>query len=213
MKDLELVKNLVSDVDYSRLQHIAAELADTFQKKQIFRTDTEARISVLNDGKHPTLASKYWQAVREQNVMLENLISLSFDYRRNELEIRRNLKKFNEAEDEFDREEIQINLDECAFKRANMDLVARDRTRELLMWSDIKSELDNGSFDTQDVNTHQAESLKLALENRANSLSPGSSQAEILNVLGPLSTVNRLTQTPEEHQLKLAKFNEPQRLT
>lgn len=207
MNDLQLIKNVVTDNDFKALTKIIDELRDTFNKKQIFRTETEARISVLNDGKHPTPASKYWQSVREQNVMLENLVAMSFDYRRNELEIKRNEKKLSEAVDEFDREEIQINLDECLFKKTNIELVAKDRVRELIMWSQIKCELDDGSFDTQNVNTHQALSLKLALENRANSLSQGSSQAEIMNVIGPLSTVNRLI-IKEDEQLKLNSFKE-----
>ena len=33
-------------------------------------------MSVLQDAKYPTKASKYWQCVREQNVFLENLMSL-----------------------------------------------------------------------------------------------------------------------------------------
>ena len=39
----------------------------------------------LQDLKYPTRAAKYWQCVREQNVFLENLMSLSFDYRRNDI--------------------------------------------------------------------------------------------------------------------------------
>jgi len=50
------------------------------------------RFSVLNDMKYPTPASKYWQCVREQNVYLENLMTLSFEYRRNEVKIK-NYKK------------------------------------------------------------------------------------------------------------------------
>jgi len=32
---------------------------------KIFRTETEIRVGVLDDGRHPTKAAKYWQAVRE----------------------------------------------------------------------------------------------------------------------------------------------------
>ena len=59
----------------------------------MFRTQTEMEFSVLNDAKYPTNAAKYWQCVREQNVFLENLMSLSFDYRRNEVKIKRLEKK------------------------------------------------------------------------------------------------------------------------
>lgn len=206
INDLILIKNLVTLDDFQTLENIVTELQDTFHKKQIFRTDTEARISVLNDGKFPTPAAKYWQSVREQNVMLENLIALSFEYRRNDLAIKRHNHRLEQAQDDFDREEIQIDLDECTYKKVNMEQIAKDRVREIMMWSKIKHELDDGSFDTQNVNTHQAQSLKLALENRANSLTPGSGPAEVMNVLGPLSTVNRLLNVKENYP-QLNSFN------
>ncbi len=53
-----------------------------------------------------------------------------------------------------------------------------------------KKELDDGSFDTQNVDTHQKESLKLQLQERAKNLTPGSSQGEMINVLGPLKTID-----------------------
>ena len=43
--------------------------------------------SVLNDAKYPTNAAKYWQCVREQNTHMENLMHLSFDARKNDIEI------------------------------------------------------------------------------------------------------------------------------
>ena len=74
MDNLELVVNILKADDAAKIQNISTELIDTYTKRQLFRTDTEARMSVLNDGNFPTLASKYWQAVREQSVMFENLI-------------------------------------------------------------------------------------------------------------------------------------------
>ena len=49
--------------DVQFLEEVKEELNDTWTKRQIFRTETEMRISVLNDVKFPTNASKYWQAV------------------------------------------------------------------------------------------------------------------------------------------------------
>ena len=82
------LNNLLDPNDISSFKEIVEELRDTWSKKQIFRTETEARISVLQDGKHPTPACKYWQCVREQNVFLESLMSLSFDYRRTNAKIK-----------------------------------------------------------------------------------------------------------------------------
>ena len=39
-----------------------------------------------------------------------------------------------------------------------MQLVARDRMREIKLWSQLKKEFDDGTFDTQDVNRHQLDS-------------------------------------------------------
>ena len=82
------LNNLLDPNDLNAFKGMVEELRDTWTKKQIFRTETEARISVLQDAKYPTVSSKYWQCVREQNVFLENLMSLSFDYRRNDAKIK-----------------------------------------------------------------------------------------------------------------------------
>ena len=82
------LNNLLTQEDLSSFKGMVDELRDTWTKKQIFRTETEMRFSVLSDLKYPTNASKYWQCVREQNVYLEQLMSLSFDYRRNDAKIR-----------------------------------------------------------------------------------------------------------------------------
>jgi hypothetical protein len=184
--------SILDQTDFDRLIELKSELEDTWIKKQIFRTETEMRVSVLNDGKFPTAAAKYWQCVREQNVFFENLIQLSFSYRKNEVEIKKLQRKLQEEPDMLERELIQIELEEKIYRRANMELEAKDRVREIDQWSKLKAELDNGEFDTQQVNTHQMESLCRSLENRAATLTSGSSQAEVINVLGPLNTVNRI---------------------
>lgn len=182
---------LLDENDFNKIVAIKDELKETWAKKQIFRTETEMRISVLNDGKHPTKASKYWQCVREQNVFFENIIATSFDYRRNEVEIKKLQKKIEQEQDELECELLQIDLEQKLYARASMELVAKDRIRELELWSKLKSELDDGSFDTENVNTHQAESLLLQLENRAKTVGPGASPAEVANILGPLKTIER----------------------
>ena len=73
------LNNLLEPTDLKTFKGLVDELRDTWTKKQIFRTETEARVSVLQDNKHPSEAANYWHCVREQNVFLENLMSLSFD--------------------------------------------------------------------------------------------------------------------------------------
>ena len=178
--------------DFKALKELKNELKDTWHKKQVFRTETEMRMSVLQDAKYPTKAAKYWQCVREQNVFFENLMSLSFDYRKNEVRIKKLKKKIENETDELKREMYEIQLEEKLYGRANMELVAKDRMREINQWSQLKAEYDDGSFDTKNVNTHQAESYKLMLTNKVKTLTPGSSQPEVFNVVGQLHTLERL---------------------
>lgn len=190
MNELDIIKStsILKADDFAFLSAVADELRDTMEKRQIFRTETEMEVSVLNDIKHPTPASKYWQAVREQAVMFENLVAASFDYRRNEVQIKRLEKKLAEATDEFDREEAQIDLDECEFKRAQMEATAKDRIREIRLWSQIKSELDDGSFDTKDVNTHQLVSYAQRFILQASNAPADMPVAEANNLKGQLVT-------------------------
>jgi hypothetical protein len=179
------------------------ELRDTWTKKQVFRTETEMRFSVLNDMKYPTKASKYWQCVREQNVYLENLMSLSFDYRRTEVKLKRLQQKLKDETDELKKELIQIDIDEKTYSKANMELTAKDRMREIKLWSQLKKEVDDGTFDKQNVNTHQLESYHKIMLNRKDTLTPGSSQPEVFNVLGQLQTIERVKK--EKAQLEGTK--------
>ena len=185
---------------HDQMTKLVAECNDSMAKKQMWRTDTEARFSVLNDAKHPTNASKYWQAVKEQSVFAEQFTLLSFNYRRNEIKIKKIKHQIEhmEADDEFALMELEVDLDECLFNKKEYKRQALDRVREIQMWSDIKKELtDAEDFDTENVNTHQIESYLQILENRRITLSPSSSQPEIMNVLGPLNTLRRLLSLDE----------------
>jgi len=178
--------------DFKALKELKDELKDTWHKKQVFRTETEMRMSVLQDAKYPTKAAKYWQCVREQNVFFENLMSLSFDYRKNEVKIKKLKRKLESETDDLKKELLEILIEEKLYGRANMELVAKDRMREVSQWSQLKAEYDDGSFDNKNVNTHQAESYKLMLTNKVKTLTPGSSQPEVFNVVGQLHTLERL---------------------
>ena len=191
-KEAPNLHNLLDPEDVSVFKEMTGELRDTWTKKQMFRTQTEMEFSVLNDAKYPTKAAKYWQCVREQNVFLENLMSLSFEYRRNEVKIKRLEKKIEEETDELKIELAKIDLDEKRYGKASMQLTARDRMREIKLWSAYKKKYDDGSFDTTNVNTHQLESYHLTMKNKAETLTQGSSQPEVFNVLGQLQSIERI---------------------
>ena len=191
-KESDNLHNLLDPNDVSAFKGMVDELRDTWTKKQIFRTETEMRFSVLSDMKYPTKASKYWQCVREQNVYLEQLMILSFDYRRAEVKLKRLKQKLEKETDELKKELLEIDIDQKIYDKASMELTARDRMRELKLWSKLKKETDDGTFDKQNVNTHQLESYHKIMINRKNTLTPGSTQPEVFNVLGQLETIERI---------------------
>ena len=182
--------SLLPTKEWEEINALSDELSKAYATRQIFRTDTEARVSVLDDIHHPTKAAKYWQSVREQTVMLEQLALLSFEYRRNEAAIKRHqLRLANGMADAIDLEEAQIDIDECMFKRANMKTVAADRAREIKMWSQIKSEVNDGSFDTNNVNTHQLVSYTTQFALMAATINKEQmSGDEFANLMGQLQT-------------------------
>ena len=191
-KEAPNLNNLLDPEEVKIFKGLTEELRDTWTKKQMFRTETEMQFSVLNDAKYPTKAAKYWQCVREQNVFLENLMTLSFDYRRAEVKIKRLQEKLNKEEDPLKKELLQIDIDEKTYGKASMQLVARDRMREIKLWSKFKKKFDDGSFDTKNVNTHQLNSYHLTMKNKAETLTSGSSQPEVFNVLGQLQSIERI---------------------
>jgi len=202
-KEAPNLNNILEPEDVSIFKEMTEELRDTWTKKQMFRTETEMQFSVLNDAKYPTKAAKYWQCVREQNVFLENLMSLSFDYRRTEVKIKRLQQKLEQEEDPIKKELLQIDLDEKVYSKANAQLVARDRMREIKLWSKFKKQFDDGSFDTKNVNTHQLNSYHLTMRNKAETLTQGSSQPEVFNVLGQLQSIERIKK--ENGQIEATK--------
>ncbi len=143
--------------------------------------------------------------------MFEALMGLSFDLRKNDvkrLKLERKMQKAISDGDDLKQMEIQIDLDENLYGKANMEQTAHDRVRELNTWSKIKHELKDGSFDDKNVNSHQAESYKLALTNRVNSLGPNAGPAEVVNAVGPLKTIERL----KTQDGKLLEFDEAKKL-
>ena len=191
------LNNLLSQDDLSSFKGMVDELRDTWTKKQMFRTETEARFSVLQDNRYPTKASKYWQCVREQSSYLDNLMALSFDYRRNEAKIKWLEKKIDKEEDEYKATKYQIDLDEARFGKASMEKVAKHRMREIKMWSKLKSEFNDGSFNDKDVNQHQLESYTRMYSGKAKGITDGTSEAEVFNIIGQLRSLERIKASGE----------------
>ena len=197
-KEVKHLMVLLDKSEASQFKKMVPELQDSWVKKQMFRTETEMRFSVLSDNKYGTRAAKYWQSVREQNTHFENLMQLSFEYRKNDVEIEKlEHKIIDPNEDKFEKKLAKIELEEKLYGRANMELVAKARMREISSWSKLKKEFNDGSFDDKDVNTHQAESYTHRLDQQKLTLTQGSSQPEVFNVLGQLETLKRVRKSGE----------------
>jgi hypothetical protein len=179
------LNNLLEPQDLTDFKGMVDELRD------------EARFSVLQDNRYPTKAAKYWQCVREQSSYLDNLMTLSFDYRRNEAKITWLEKKINKEEDDYKRTKYEIDLDECRFAKASMEKTAKHRMREIKMWSKLKKEFNDGSFNDKDVNQHQLESYGLQYYEKSKTLNEHSDQNEVFNVMGQLQSLQRIKKSGE----------------
>jgi hypothetical protein len=149
--------SILTDKDLKTMESLKVQLQDTFNKRQIFRTETEARYSVLTDVKFPTYASKYWQCVREQNVHFTNLMYESCDYEEKQGEI-----ELLEEELESITSNAMIKIKKAQIKKKQFELldmkrVAQDRVREVTQWEMIKLEMieKDPTFDTKNVDTDQ----------------------------------------------------------
>ena len=196
-KEIPNLNNLLSPEEVSDFKAMTEELRDTWTKKQKFRTETEARFSVLQDNRYPTRGAKYWQCVREQSSYLDNLMALSFDYRRNDAKIKYLEKKISTETDEYKLTKYEIDLDEARFGKASMEKTAKHRMREIKMWSKLKLEFNDGSFNDKDVNEHQLESYRLMYQGKAKNLTQNTPEAEVFNIVGQLSSLERIKKSGE----------------
>jgi len=198
MSTIDVIRPILTDDDFAALAELRDELEDTFLRAQIFRTRTEMEASVLNDIKRPTPDAKYWQAVREQQVMFSELMNLSYDYRETLVKLekaRRRLENWAEEEgDDLDKELVQIEIDRLNWIRQTQERIAHDRIRELGEWSDIKATLiPQLACGTEDPGRHQLVSYAIGWlrEIQAGGLDKGS-QAERVNLVAKTDAILKL---------------------
>jgi hypothetical protein len=187
MDALALVQDsgLLTAGDLARLQALAPAIRQSFATAQVFRTETEARLSVLNDAKHPTPDSKYWQAVREQDVFATELGHLSYEYRRVQLEIRKLERRLAAEDDELERESLLLEIEHQGFVLALLERTAHHRVREIEQWQTIKEELTPLlAFGASDPNPHQHEAMRLRWGREAALVNAHTPPADARNILG-----------------------------
>ena len=180
--------NLLSKEDLNSLEKLSTELQETFTKTQIHRTRTEMEVSVLNSAKFPTPSLKYWQAMREQNVMFTELVMLSFAYRKNLVESQMLRRDLDREQDELKRELLQIEIEKKMFIKKQQERVAKARIREIKDWSAIKGReaLQMSEEELKDVDNSQLIGYTKRWINQAILMGNNGSPAERQNLLGQL---------------------------
>jgi len=162
IKDVDILEK----DDLVSVSKLSKELQRVFEVKQVWRTETEMRYSVLNDVSFPTPASKYWQCVREQDSFFSNLVQLSCDYQKSQGELELLEIEFDEIKGASKKSKALRMIKDAEIKQKkfalmNMRLQAHDRVREISLWEQLKQEqMAKDDFNIDDVVAHQKESYK-----------------------------------------------------
>jgi hypothetical protein len=195
-QSLSLIESsaLLNDNDQTSLSTLYPQLLKTWNTAQVFRTPTEMRVSVLNDIKRPTPDSKYWQAVREQDVFLNELVSLSYEYRKVLLEIRKLERKALIETDDIERELLELEIEHQRWISKQMERTAHHRVREIKAWEEIKSELiPHLKHGADNVDDHQLEAMRLRWISEATLVNQYTPPADAVNIIGLAQQAEKLT--------------------
>lgn len=179
----------VLDTDRAnKIAELSEEIEATFNDVQVHRTRTEMEVSVLNELHFPTPASKYWQAVREQNVMIQGITMLSFDYRKALVDCKILSRDIEAEEDDLKRELLEIEQEKLLYQIKEMKRAGKHKAREVLEWSDIKSRESKqmSGAELSDVDNHQLMSYTKRWINQALLMNSETGQAERQNLMGQL---------------------------
>jgi len=196
--------SLLATKFFGILELLSKELEETFNSVQVHRTRTEMEVSVLNNLKYPTPASKYWQSVREQSVMFEGVAMLSFDYRKEKVNIKILSKKIKVETDELEKELLSIELERKMFILNNMERSAKAKVREIQDWSAIKSReaAKMSKEELANVGNHQLISYTRRWINQTIEMGDSGSPSERQNLLGQLrSGINLCIKTGIIHEV------------
>ncbi len=159
-----VTSSVISSEDLDRLDGIRDSLMLSVDTRTIWRTRTEAEVSVLNDLKYPTPAAKFHQAAREQVVFFDNLHHLSFDYRRKLLDLEEIDLKLKEATPgSIEARRLVIDREEAIYMLSVMQHEGRERVREIVMWEEIKQNClnDDPTIHPDDKNADQIKGFTL----------------------------------------------------
>lgn len=181
LRDTELIK----PEDFEFLYEHIDQYEKRFRTRGLFRSKTEMIAGVLNDSEHPTVDSKYWQAIGEQNVHLSELINLSYETKKIEADNDLLVAEIEELEDEISKcdnpievkklkaklKKKRVELAQAGFVLTQQRKVAQERLREIKTWEGIIEQLEpNLEFGSEDFELHHGKRYLLRYQERMNNL-------------------------------------------
>ena len=160
--------SILSPDRFSKLVAIEDKVVAGYENRIMFRAPYLMQVSVLDDVKHPTADSKYWQANLERTVMYQNLVELSYDYREREADI--NIKEAiydeqiakNTSLSRAKAAKTRIQIERLHTQLVAMKKEADERAREIIGWTEIMDNLKSHlEFSSTNQNEHMAKSYPL----------------------------------------------------
>lgn len=172
---------LVRPEDFKFLTEHVEQYEKRFRTRAIFRSRTEMVAGVLNDSEHPTVDSKYWQAIGEQNVHLTELINLSYEAKKLEADNDLRAAEIEELEDSISKsanpievkklqaqlKRKQVELAQAQFGMTQQQKTAQERLREVKQWDEIIEQLEpHLEFGSEDFQLHHPKRYRLRYQGR-----------------------------------------------
>ena len=144
---------LLAPEDFAKLSTVREGVLESWKNTQIWRSEADAKYSVLNDTKFPTIAHKYLQCQKEQDVHFRQLMYLSTDFEEKKGELMYLGAELEELESlkpkgvlEAKKIKAKIIGKKAVIQRNKWNLIEMEkaghhRVREVAMWDKIKGEL------------------------------------------------------------------------
>jgi hypothetical protein len=136
--------SVIKKEDQQFLVEHKEHFAQVFEKTYIWRTDTQ-KLSIVSDNYHPTLHSKFHQAMLEQKVQLDQTFYLAKDFELKKLDIEELLLDLEEltdsARDEIKRKKLQIEVQFKKYELDQMVIAMNYRMAEVKGWQTIQEDL------------------------------------------------------------------------
>lgn len=143
---LEAIKpmSVIKKEDQQFLVEHKEHFAQVFEKTHIWRTDTQ-KLSIVSDNYHPTLHSKFHQAILEQKVQLDQTFYLAKDFEMKKIEIEELMLDIEDlgdsARDDLKRRKFEIELQFKKYELDQMVIAMNYRMSEVKGWQKIQADL------------------------------------------------------------------------